>query len=78
MELLRNGQPRVVITGLGALTCLGKANELWENLKNGVSGVKRIQNIDVDHVPIKIGGEVRDFDPSEYIDAKEVRRMGRA
>lgn len=78
MELLRNGQPRVVITGVGALTCLGKTDELIAGLKNGTSGIKRIQNINVEHVPVKIGGEVRGFDPHDYIDAKEARRMGRA
>lgn len=78
MELLRNNRPRVVITGLGAVTALGNAVETWENVKNGQSGIRRLETIPVDHVPIKIGGEVRDFDPSEYIDHKEARRMGRA
>lgn len=78
MELLRNGQPRVVITGVGALTCLGETNTLIEGIKQGKSGIKRITNIDVEHVAVKIGGEVREFDPSIYIDAKEMRRMGRA
>lgn len=78
MELLRNNRPRVVITGLGAVTALGNAVETWENAKNGQSGIRRLETIPVDHVPIKIGGEVRDFDPSEYIDHKEARRMGRA
>ncbi len=78
MELLRNNRPRVVITGLGAVTALGNATETWENVKNGQSGIRRLETIAVDHVPIKIGGEVRDFDPAQYIDHKEARRMGRA
>src|SRR5688572_9227063 len=78
MELLRNGRPRVVITGLGALTALGPVKSLWDGLKAGKSGIKRLENIDVEHVPVKIGGEVRNFDPEEYIDRKEARRMGRA
>lgn len=78
MELLRNGRPRVVITGVGALTALGPAKSLWESLKAGQSGIRRIETIDVEHVPVKIGGEVRDFDPEQYIDRKEARRMGRA
>jgi beta-ketoacyl-acyl-carrier-protein synthase II len=78
MELLRNGQPRVVITGLGAVTALGPVQSLWENLKAGQSGIRRLENTDVDHVPVKIGGEVQEFDASKYIDNKEARRMGRA
>ena len=78
MELLRNGRPRVVITGLGGVTALGDAQSLWEGLKAGKSGIRRLQTIDVEHVPVKIGGEVRDFDVEQYIDRKEARRMGRA
>jgi beta-ketoacyl-acyl-carrier-protein synthase II len=78
MELLRNGRPRVVITGLGAVTALGPVKELWESLKAGKSGIRRIETIPIEHVPVKIGGEVRDFDSGLYIDHKEGRRMGRA
>jgi beta-ketoacyl-acyl-carrier-protein synthase II len=78
MELLRNGRPRVVVTGLGAVTALGPVNTLWDSLKAGKSGIRRIETINVEHVPVKIGGEVRDFDPEQYIDRKEARRMGRA
>lgn len=78
MELLRNGRPRVVITGLGATTALGSAKSLWEGLKAGKSGIRRIETIPIDHVSVQIGGEVRDFDPTDYIDRKEARRMGRA
>ncbi|MEZ4666937.1 MAG: beta-ketoacyl-ACP synthase II [Anaerolineae bacterium] len=78
MELLRNGRPRVVITGLGAVTALGPVKSLWESLKAGNSGIRRIQTIPIEHVPVKIGGEVRDFDPTQYIERKEARRMGRA
>jgi beta-ketoacyl-acyl-carrier-protein synthase II len=78
MEFLRNGRPRVVITGLGAVTALGPVRGLWESLKAGKSGIRRIETIPIEHVPIKIGGEVRDFDSGMYIDHKEARRMGRA
>ena len=79
MELLRNGRPRVVITGLGGVTALGPVKELWESLKAGRSGIRRIENIPIDHVPVQIGGEVRGFSPDDYqIDRKEARRMGRA
>lgn len=78
MELLRNARPRVVVTGLGAVTALGPVNTLWENVKAGISGIRSIENIEVDHVPVRIAGEVRDFDPTEFIPRKEARRMGRA
>ena len=78
MELLRNGRPRVVITGLGSVTALGPVKSLWESLKAGRSGIRRIETIPIEHVPVKIGGEVRDFDPTQYIERKEARRMGRA
>ncbi|MCB9454872.1 MAG: beta-ketoacyl-ACP synthase II [Anaerolineaceae bacterium] len=78
MELLRNGRPRVVITGLGSVTALGPVKTLWDGLKSGQSGIRRIETIPIDHVPVQIGGEVRNFDPTEYIEPKEARRMGRA
>jgi 3-oxoacyl-[acyl-carrier-protein] synthase II len=78
MDLLRNGRPRVVITGLGAVTALGGVKTLWEGLKSGSSGVRNITSFSTEHVPVRIGGEVRDFNPTQYIEHKEARRMGRA
>lgn len=78
MDLLRNGRHRVVITGMGAVTALGDVKSLWQGLKAGKSGIRRIETINVEHVPVKIGGEVRGFDPTVYIEPKEARRMGRA
>ncbi|GAB4524371.1 MAG: beta-ketoacyl-ACP synthase II [Anaerolineae bacterium] len=78
MELLRNGRHRVVITGLGAVTALGPVKDLWDSLKNGRSGIRRIETVPIEHCQVKIAGEVRDFHPESYIDHKEARRMGRA
>lgn len=78
MELTRNGKPRVVITGMGAITALGGVKSLWEGLKAGKSGIRRIETIPIEHVPVQIGGEVRDLDTDPYIPHKEARRMGRA
>ncbi|NDJ62125.1 MAG: beta-ketoacyl-ACP synthase II [Chloroflexi bacterium] len=78
MELLRNGRPRIVITGMGSVSALGGVKSLWESLKAGQSGIRRITTIPIEHVPVKIGGEVRDFDPTDYLEHKEARRMGRA
>ena len=77
MELMRNGLPRVVVTGMGAVTPLGRLPDFWEKLKAGVSGVRRIQSFDPSDLEVQIAAEVVDFDPNEYIDPKEARRMGR-
>lgn len=77
MELTRNGFPRVVITGMGAVTPLGRFPHYWEKLKAGVSGVRRIQSFDPSDLEVQIAAEVLDYDPSEYLDSKEARRMGR-
>jgi 3-oxoacyl-[acyl-carrier-protein] synthase II len=69
---------RVVITGIGAVTPLG--NDIvttWEKIKKGVSGIAPAVRISVDKVDVKLAGEVKDFNPEEFIDRKEARRMGR-
>ncbi|NJL54875.1 beta-ketoacyl-[acyl-carrier-protein] synthase family protein [bacterium] len=53
-------------------------NMMWTSLKEGISGIRRLTTIDVAHVPVKIGGEIRDFTSDDVIDRKEARRMGRA
>lgn len=67
---------RVVITGMGALTPLGlTVEETWEGLVAGRSGIGYLTRVDATDFPTKIGGEVRGFDPSRYMDFKEARRM---
>ncbi|MFL6515572.1 MAG: beta-ketoacyl-ACP synthase II [Chthoniobacterales bacterium] len=70
---------RVVITGLGAITPVGNDVEtFWSSLKNGVSGIRRIESFDVSSYDCQIGGEVRGFDPKPYFkNAKDVRRTDR-
>lgn len=69
---------RVVVTGLGAVTPLGNnVSSTWENIKNGVSGIDRAVRIDVDKVDVKLAGEVKGFEPENFMDKKEARRMGR-
>jgi beta-ketoacyl-acyl-carrier-protein synthase II len=77
MEFTRNGFPRVVVTGIGAVTPLGRFPEFWEKLKRGESGIRRIQSFDPSPLEVQIAAEVLDFDPTEFLDAKEARRMGR-
>jgi beta-ketoacyl-acyl-carrier-protein synthase II len=77
MELTRNGFSRVVVTGMGGATPLGRFPEFWQKLKAGISGVRRIQSFDPSHLDVQIAAEVIDFDPTGYIEPKEARRMGR-
>lgn len=78
MQLTRNNRKRVVITGVGVISPLGNKSEFWDAIKQGKSGIRKLQNIETDHIDVKIGAEVLNFDPSVYIPAKESRRMGRA
>ncbi|MCP4151682.1 MAG: beta-ketoacyl-ACP synthase II [bacterium] len=67
---------RVVVTGLGILSSVGKtALESWENVKNGRSGISRITRFDASEYAAKIAGEVKDYNPLDYFDRKEARKM---
>lgn len=69
---------RVVITGMGAVTPLGNdVNTYWNNLKNGVSGIDFIKNVDTTNFEVKVGAEVKDFSTEGIIDKKEARRLDR-
>ena len=69
---------RVVITGMGALTPLGETvDEYWNNLVHGKSGVRPMTLYDSSEYPCRIAGEVESFDPGQYINPKEGRRMAR-
>ncbi len=69
---------RVVITGMGALTPLGNSvDEFWQGCVDGRSGIDWIRLFDNSAYPVKVDGEVRNFDPTDYMDRKEARRMAR-
>src|SRR5438034_6325726 len=74
-----NNDRRVVITGLGAITPLGNDVEtFWRNLKNGISGIHKIEAFDTAAYDCKIGGEVRGFDPKAFFkNPKDIRRTDR-
>jgi len=74
-----NNNRRVVITGMGAITPLGNDLEtFWTSLKNGVSGIRRIESFDTAAYDCRIGGEVRGFDPKTvFTNPKDVRRTDR-
>ncbi len=69
---------RVVVTGLGAITPLGKSvPEYWDGLVKGVSGADLIQQFDVTKFKTRFACEVKDFDPTHYFDRKEARKLDR-
>ena len=73
-------QPRrkVVVTGLGVVTALGQTvGELWASLLAGRSGISRVTSFDATDFPSRIGGEIRDFDATKFMDPKEARRNDR-
>lgn len=67
---------RVVVTGLGAVTPVGNdVNSMWENLIQGHSGIDRVSRINPDDFPAKVAAEIKDFDPTLYMDKRDVRKM---
>ena len=69
---------RVVVTGLGAITPLGNTvTEYWQGLLQGRSGIGRITLFDASRLACQIAGEVKGFDPCDYINRKEAKRMDR-
>jgi 3-oxoacyl-[acyl-carrier-protein] synthase II len=69
---------RVVVTGLGAITPLGSnLSDTWEGLKNGVSGADLITRFDTEKFKSKFACEVKNYDPLNYFDRKEARKMDR-
>lgn len=69
---------RVVVTGMGAITPLGKSvPEYWDGLTNGVSGADFIKQFDTSKFKTKFACEVKDFEPTEYLDRKEARKIDR-
>jgi len=72
-------EPRtVVITGIGPVTPVGTGVEdFWEGLITARNGIRPIARFDASDLPVKLAGQVPDFDPATYLDAKEIRRTDR-
>jgi 3-oxoacyl-[acyl-carrier-protein] synthase II len=69
---------KVLITGLGAVTPIGNTvQDYWQSLVKGIGGIGYITRFDAVNLPVKIAGEVKSFDPLNFIDKKLVRRMDR-
>ncbi len=70
------GLKRVVITGIGALTPAGNSvPELWDALINGKSGIEKIKKFDVSGYTTQIAGEIKNFNPLDHFNSKEVKKM---
>ena len=75
---MRGLRARVVVTGMGALSPLGESvEELWNGLVEGRSGIGLMTLCDPSDFPCKIAGEVTGFDPRQFVDGREARRMAR-
>ena len=67
---------RVVITGIGTINPIGhNLEEAWENCKKGVCGIDFNKQIDTTDFKVKVAGEVKDYEPTDYLDKKEARKM---
>src|SRR6185295_1618310 len=73
----RNGT-RVVVTGMGAISPIGLTVEkFWESALEGKSGISILESFDHSSYPVHCAGEIKDFDPEQYMDRRDARRMGR-
>jgi 3-oxoacyl-[acyl-carrier-protein] synthase II len=67
---------RVVVTGLGLITPLGSGiQKTWEGICKGASGIDRITSFDASDFPVQVAGEVKDFNPEDFIERKEIKKM---
>lgn len=67
---------RVAVTGMGAITPVGNSvDEFWKNLLNGVNGIDRITHFDPTDFKATLAAEVKDFDPTQYMEKKDARKL---
>jgi len=78
MTNAQSSRKRVVVTGLGVVTSIGTGIEkYWENLLKGTSGISNVTRFDASDYSCQVASEVTDFDASQYMDGKEVKRTDR-
>ena len=72
-------EKRVVITGLGAITPIGKdSNETWKGIENKECGIDKITLFDTDNFKTKLAGEIKEYDPLEYFEQKQAKRFDKS
>ncbi len=70
---------QVVVTGIGIISANGKnVEEFWRNVQEGVCGIKMVQEIDTSDIVTDYGGEVHDFDPTDYFSKRELKDLDRS
>ena len=76
---MKNNKRRVVVTGMGAVSPFGVGTDLlWDGLSNGRSGIRTIASLEnIERYPVRIAGEVPNFNSEDYLDKKEAKRMDR-
>ncbi|MBE3090033.1 MAG: beta-ketoacyl-ACP synthase II [Actinobacteria bacterium] len=75
---MEKNERRVVITGMGVVTSVGTGiGQFWDSIISGKSGVSRIETFDVRKIASKIAAQIKDFDPTTFMDAKAAKRMDR-
>jgi 3-oxoacyl-[acyl-carrier-protein] synthase II len=73
---MEGAKRRVVVTGLGLITPLGTGiRKTWEGICKGASGIDRITTFDTSDYPVQMAGEVKDFNPEDFIERKEIKKM---
>jgi 3-oxoacyl-[acyl-carrier-protein] synthase II len=76
MQVPNMSKRRVVVTGLGIVSPVGNdVATAWANIKAGKSGIGPITHFDASTFPTRIAGEIREFDPTQYVAAKDVKKM---
>lgn len=69
---------RVVVTGVGLICCVGNtAEETWQSLLSGKTGIDRITQFDAAAFNCQIAGEVKNFDPAQFVEKKEIKKLAR-
>ena len=67
---------RVVITGLGTVNPLGNnVHDFWEGVKENRLGISKVEQFDTDAIGVSVAGQVKDFEPTDFIDKKEAKKM---
>ena len=75
---MTDNKKRVVITGMGVISCAGNTvKEFWDSLLDGKSGIDYLKQLNTENYSCKIGGEIKDFDPLNYMDKKESKRLAK-
>ncbi|MHB1275074.1 MAG: beta-ketoacyl-ACP synthase II [Candidatus Humimicrobiaceae bacterium] len=78
MESILKSKKRVVITGIGTVNSLGlNVTDFWNNLLAGKSGISLVEGFDTQKINSRIAGQIKNFDPHDFINAKEAKRMDR-